>query len=80
MSRAGEPTAVFETLTPHPASVASAHLKFYDQQQAKIRCLREAVIENPDDWDAADLNLLQQVASHVRPMTAPWTDLAALVA
>ncbi len=78
--RGDEPRAVFETLTPFAGSIAAAHLKFFDLEQARPHCLREGVVEDFTDWEAPDLVLMQQVSSHLRPLSSPWGDLAALVA
>ena len=76
----GEPKAVFEPVSPSPASIAPAHLKFYDLMRGNPSVSREAVIEDDQDWQSADLVLMQQVASHVRRLDTPWSDLDALAA
>lgn len=76
----GDRYAVFQTVTPSPASIAPAHLKLYDLRQAHADWPREVVVDDLSAWPGEDLAILQQVADHVRDFKAPWTDLRQLAA
>lgn len=77
---AGERRALFEIVTPAPASISSTHLKFFDLEREHHDWPREAVVESMADWNASSLALLNQVATHVRPILGEWSDLPALAA
>lgn len=72
--------AAFESLLPAQASIAAAHLKFYDLKQAHGDWRCEAVVEELSSWPTSDLAIVQQVASGVRDIEAAWDDLASLAA
>ncbi len=72
--------AVFETLIPVASSIAAAHLKFFDIQQAHRDWPREALVEDLSEWASEDLAIMQQVATGVRAVGAAWDDLPALAA
>lgn len=72
--------ALFEMLTPAPASMASVHMKFYDLMQLHQDWPREAVVEDVRTWASDDLAVMQQVATHVRGMDNAWADLQQLTA
>lgn len=76
----GDRFAMFEMLAPSAASVAAAHLKFYDLLQAQAAWPREAVVEDLSGWPADDLAIMQQVATHVRGLDSSWTDIEKLAA
>ena len=76
----GDRLALFETITPAPASMAAAHMKFFDLMQAHVDWPREAVVESLADWASEDLAVMQQVSSHVRGVESQWSDLQALAA
>ncbi|GIX16699.1 MAG: hypothetical protein KatS3mg119_0885 [Rhodothalassiaceae bacterium] len=76
----GDRFAVFETVAPSPVSLSGTHLKFFDLREAHKDWPREAIVADLVDWAAADINLLAQVASHVRDPRAEWDDLAQLAA
>ncbi|MBR7620379.1 hypothetical protein JKL49_13370 [Phenylobacterium sp. 20VBR1] len=80
MSLPGDRYAVFQTVTPSPASIAPAHLKLYDLRQAHADWPREVVVEDLSAWPSEDLAIMQQVADHVRDFKAPWNDLRQLAA
>lgn len=75
MSLPGDRFAAFQAVSPAPASIAAAHLKFYDLSMAHPDWPREAVVEHYSHWRADDLAVMSQVASHVRDLTQPWDDL-----
>lgn len=79
MSLPGDRYAVFQTVTPAPASIAAAHLKLYDLREAHAEWPREVVVEDMSTWVGDDLAIMQQVASHMRDFQSPWSDLRALV-
>lgn len=76
----GERRALFEIVTPAPNSISSTHLKFFDLQREHGDWPREAVVENMADWNSSSLALLNQVATHVRPVVGEWADLPVLAA
>lgn len=76
----GDRFAVFETVAPSPVSLSSTHLKFFDLREAHKDWPREAIVADLADWAAPDINLLAQVASHVRDPSAEWDDLVQLAA
>lgn len=77
---ASERHAVFEIVSTAPVSLASAHLKFYDIGQAHKDWPREAVAETLDDWNAEDVAVLSQVATHIRDLRSDWSNLRRLAA
>jgi len=76
----GDRLAAFEAMTPSPVSMASVHFKFFDLMQAHGDWPREAVVEELSAWASEDLAAMQQVSSHVRGVSGPWSDLAHLLA
>lgn len=72
--------AVFEIVSTAPVSIASTHMKFYDLMQVNPDWPREAVADDLSLWPAADIAVVQQVASHVRGLDRAWTDLDRLFA
>ena len=75
-----ERLAVFQWVSPHGGSLASAHLKLGDLRESHPEWPREAVTESISAWDSADLVLLSNVATHVRDLTSEWSDIRALAA
>lgn len=76
----GDRRAMFEIVTPASTSISSAHLKFFDLQREHQDWPREAVVENMADWQSSSLALMNQVATHVRPLSGEWADLPKLAA
>ncbi len=72
--------ALFEIVSPAPASLSAVHLKFFDLGQAHEDWPREAVVETLRNWNAEDISLLAQVATHVRDLRTDWNDLQRLAA
>jgi hypothetical protein len=75
MPLAGDRFAIFQTVSPAPASVASAHLKLFDIREVHADWPREAVVDDLEAWASDDLAIMQQVASHVRDVRRGWDDL-----
>ena len=75
-----ERLAVFQWVSPHGGSLASAHLKLGDLRESHPEWPREAVTESISAWDSADLVLLSNVATLVRDLTSEWSDIRALAA
>lgn len=78
MPLAGDRFAIFQTVSPAPVSVASAHLKLFDLREAHADWPREAVVDDLQAWPNEDLAIMQQVASHVRDVRQSWDDLRGL--
>lgn len=76
----GDRHAVIELVSPHPNSVAATHLKLFDLKEGKPDWWREVVTDRLVDWAAADMSLLNRVASHVRDRESDWSDFAKLAA
>jgi hypothetical protein len=76
----GDRHAVIELVSPHPNSVAAAHLKLFDLKEGKPDWWREVVTERLADWAAHDMALLNRVATHVRDRESDWSDMAKLAA
>lgn len=70
--------AIFEMVSPNPVALSAAHLKLFDLKNAHADWPREVVTETLEAWDRADMALLSSVATHVRGMDGPWSDLASL--
>ncbi|MFN7320279.1 MAG: hypothetical protein ACK5TM_04480 [Methylobacterium sp.] len=76
----GDRHAVIELVSPHPNSVAAAHLKLFDLKEGKPEWWREVVTEQLADWAAPDMAVLNRVATHVRDRDSDWSDMAKLAA
>lgn len=74
-----ERKAVFEIVSPNTNSLSAAHLKLFDVRGAHADWPREVITERLEDWSAADMSLLNGVATHVRAMNRDWQGLAELV-
>ena len=72
--------AVFESMLPVQSSIAATHLKFYDLKEAHPDWPREAMVEDLSAWSSADLAVMQQVTTGVRPIAGAWEDLTKLAA
>lgn len=70
--------AVFEIVMPNPNSLSSSHLKLFDVRDAHADWPREVITERLEDWSAADMSLLNGVATHVRAMNRDWHGLSEL--
>jgi hypothetical protein len=75
MPLAGDRYAIFQTVSPTPASIAPAHLKLFDLREAHVGWPREVVVDDLAVWPSDDLALMQQVATHVRDVRGGWDDL-----
>ena len=71
--------AVFEFVSPNSNSLSAAHLKLFDVRNAHGDWPREVITERLENWSAADMSLLNGVATHVRAMDRDWHGLAELV-
>lgn len=80
LSLSRERKALFKIVTPFAASISSAHLKLFDVHKAHEDWVLDSVVEHMADWDAADLNLLSDVSSHVRSLDQDWPDLPKIAA
>lgn len=74
-----ERKAVFEIVSPNTNSLSAAHLKLFDVRDAHGDWPREVITERLEDWSAADMTLLNGVATHVRAMNRDWQGFAELV-
>lgn len=71
--------AVFQTVSPAAASIASVHLKLFDLAQAQPDWPREAIVDDLAAWTSDDLAIMQQVSTHLRDFTGSWADLPELL-
>lgn len=74
-----ERRALFEIVSPTMQSISLAHTKLGDLGRAHADWPREAVIEDPSEWAAEHIALLQQVSTHIRPANTGWDDVRFLL-